>query len=88
MKSLSDDQSGRRTRTNLVRLSDAEVPHDAYLRRARLRISGTAGGAVEAYAAGTCESGGNASGFAMKLSLQELFFGYPTPIFGVFPFTT
>ncbi|KAL6989020.1 hypothetical protein U1Q18_014772 [Sarracenia purpurea var. burkii] len=43
------------------------VSREAYLRRVRLRISGTAEGAVEAYAAGTCESGVNASVFATKL---------------------
>ncbi|KAL6983742.1 hypothetical protein U1Q18_017120 [Sarracenia purpurea var. burkii] len=60
---------------------DPWVPREAYLRRARLRISGAAGGTVEACAAGMGESDGNASVFTMKL---EFFFVYPTPIFGVF----
>ncbi|KAL6981854.1 hypothetical protein U1Q18_023471 [Sarracenia purpurea var. burkii] len=33
MKLLSDDQSGRRTRTDLVHFSDAEVPHDVIHRQ-------------------------------------------------------
>ncbi|KAL6977088.1 hypothetical protein U1Q18_025882 [Sarracenia purpurea var. burkii] len=57
------DQSGLTSPTD----SDEWVPREAYLRRARLRISGIAEGAVEAYTTGMCEFGSNAPVFATKL---------------------